>query len=126
VSSCCQSPLSRATAMISTKLTRQGRDPETVISRGPLRRSRWRRAPTSLAASSGSRMPGMRAALVLAGQVIPDGLVAPELDFDIGVRGPGGPRLVPAVPARRIRHADLLNQAGQFAEEEHAPVAGPG
>src|SRR5215831_9560840 len=61
----------------------------------------------------------------LTWQITGDGLIAPELDFDIGLCWPGGPRLVVAVPAR-VGDPELLHQAGQLAKQEHAPVIGPG
>jgi len=60
--------------------------------------------------------------LALMGQKSLDGLVGPELDFDVGLRGPGGPGLVLAVPAR-FGDAELLNELRQFVEEENVPVA---
>src|SRR6202023_2847626 len=67
----------------------------------------------------------LRAALALLGQIGADGLVAPELDFDVGVGGPGRPLLVLAVPAR-IRGGELLDEPGQLVQVEHAPVVGLG
>jgi hypothetical protein len=68
-------------------------------------------------------MPGTGVALPtvtapLIGHKSLDGLVAPELNFDVSFRGPGGPRLVPAVPSR-IRDTEPLHEPGQLAEEEH-------
>jgi hypothetical protein len=53
------------------------------------------------------------------GQIGTYGLVAPELDFDVGLGGPGSPRPVPAVTARS-RNTELLNEPRQVVEEEHA------
>src|SRR5215831_17780611 len=69
--------------------------------------------------------PRASSVLLLTRQVSGDGLITPELDLDIGFRWPGGPGLVVALPAW-VRNPELLDEAGQFADEEHAPVIGPG
>jgi hypothetical protein len=65
------------------------------------------------------------AVLALMGQIGTGGLVAPELDFDVGIGGPGNPRLVIAVTAGR-RDIELVNEPRQVVEEEHASVVGLG
>lgn len=68
---------------------------------------------------------GRAAGPVLLGQAVPDGLVAPELDLDVGLRGPRGPFLVLAVPLG-IGEPVALDERGEFVENDTRPWWGFG